>query len=139
MATGGCLCGAVRYRVDGPLRQVIACHCEQCRKSSGHFVAATAAASQHLHIDDSAAALAWFRSSEFATRGFCNRCGSSLFWQRDGAQVTSIMAGTLDGDTGLSIDAHLFVGAKSDYYEITDVAKQFDADEPSGWSQERDT
>lgn len=37
-----CRCGAVRYEVNGPLRNVIACHCEQCRRSSGHFVAATA-------------------------------------------------------------------------------------------------
>ena len=41
--TGGCLCGAVRYRVAGPLRDVVACHCAQCRRSSGHFAAATAA------------------------------------------------------------------------------------------------
>ena len=40
--TGGCLCGGVRYAVTGPLRDIIACHCEQCRRSSGHFVAATA-------------------------------------------------------------------------------------------------
>lgn len=40
--TGGCPCGGVRYEVRGPLRDVIACHCTQCRRTSGHFVAATA-------------------------------------------------------------------------------------------------
>ena len=38
---GRCLCGAVNYRVDGPLRPVVACHCGQCQRTSGHFVAAT--------------------------------------------------------------------------------------------------
>ncbi|MGO1081292.1 GFA family protein [Inquilinus sp. CA228] len=40
--TGGCLCGAVRYRVTGPLRPVVACHCSQCRRTSGHVAAFTA-------------------------------------------------------------------------------------------------
>src|ERR1700735_4617008 len=41
--TGGCMCGAVRYRVDGPLRSIVVCHCEQCRRMTGHVLAATAA------------------------------------------------------------------------------------------------
>ena len=39
---GGCLCGAVRYEAQGPLRPVVACHCDMCRRTSGHFAAATA-------------------------------------------------------------------------------------------------
>lgn len=73
----------------------------------------------------SAETLVWFRSSPAAERGFCGRCGSNLFWRRCGGDTTSIMAGTLDPPTGLSIEKHLFVGQKSDYYVLDDDAPQF--------------
>ena len=117
--TGGCLCGGVRYHVTGPLRSVVYCHCSQCRRTSGHFVAATAVAKDALTVvaDDS---LEWFASSEFASRGFCSRCGSSLFWLSEARDQVSIMAGTLDESTGLEAGEHIFVKAKGDYYDLTD-------------------
>ena len=51
-AVGGCLCRAVRYEVHGPLRDIIACHCMQCRRTSGHFVAATATRPENLVITE---------------------------------------------------------------------------------------
>ena len=117
--TGGCLCGGVRYRVTGPLRSVVYCHCSQCRRTSGHFVAATAVAKDALIVvaDEG---LEWFASSEFASRGFCNRCGSSLFWLSEARDHVSIMAGTLDESTGLEAGEHIFVKDKGDYYDLTD-------------------
>ena len=116
---GSCMCGAVRYRVNGPLRPIIACHCIQCRKSSGHFVAATACPTEALHIDGDT--LQWFASSLEAERGFCGRCGSNLFWRRKGANSTSIWAGSIDGPTGLHIAQQMFTGSKGDYYELPDA------------------
>ena len=117
--TGGCLCGGVRYRVAGPLRPIIYCHCGQCRRTSGHFVAATAADADALEIvaDES---LAWFASSEHASRGFCRRCGSSLFWRPEDGSHVSIMAGTLDNSDGLEPVEHIYVGDKGGYYELID-------------------
>jgi hypothetical protein len=126
---GGCLCGGVRYEVRGPLRDVIACHCSQCRRTSGHFVAAAAASTADLcFISDST--LTWYASSASAERGFCSTCGSNLFWRPTSAQAhtTSIMAGTLDTPTGLRLIEHIFVADKSDYYEVTDGLPQRD-----GW------
>lgn len=117
-AEGGCLCGAVTYRVNGPLRQVIGCHCGQCRKTSGHYVAATAAEDDALQVNDLDGALRWYRSSDAARRGFCSRCGSSLFWKHDERFYTAIMAGTLDGATGLGVEAHIFIADKGDYYPL---------------------
>ena len=114
---GGCLCGGVRYRVNGPLRHVIACHCSQCRRTSGHFVAATSASTSDIEFL-SDATLTWYASSSEAKRGFCNRCGGNLFWRVNGTTKTSIMAGTLDAPTGLRIAEHIFVEDKSDYYDI---------------------
>lgn len=125
---GGCLCGAIRYRVTGKLRAAVACHCRQCRKTSGHFVTATAVGSDRLEIDDTQKALTWYRSSDVARRGFCDRCGSSLFWQSDGEDVVSIMAGTLEGATGLHTAMHIFVADRGDYYELDDSIPHYAQD-----------
>ena len=122
--TGGCLCGAVRYRVTGPLRPVVACHCGQCRRTSGHFAAFTACAAGDL-VMESDRGLRWYRSSPEAERGFCGECGSNLFWKRVQGNAVSIAAGTLDGATGLSIGGHLFIADKGDYYAIADGVPQW--------------
>ena len=118
---GGCLCGAVTYTIDGPLRPVVNCHCKQCRKSSGHHVAATSGARDKIEITGE---VTWYKSSQTARRGFCAKCGSNLFWDGGGENI-SIHAGTLDGATGLQTCGHIFVADKGDYYEITDDLPQF--------------
>jgi hypothetical protein len=117
-ATGSCLCGAVRASVDGPLRDVVNCHCGQCRKWTGHHVAATAAWKRDVSLDDPENLLRWYRSSNSAKRGFCRRCGSNLFWERDGADTLTIMAGMIDGPTGLRTRAEIHTADKGDYYPL---------------------
>ena len=116
---GSCLCGAVRYEVGGPLREVIGCHCTQCRKQTGHYMAATAAKLAHFRLlADSG--LAWYEASPTAKRGFCRVCGSTLFWQGHGRDYIAIAAGSVDGPTGLKVAGHIFCADKGDYYEIAD-------------------
>jgi hypothetical protein len=127
---GGCLCGGVRYEIDGPLRDIVACHCSQCRKTSGHFMAATSAPRAALRLTASET-LRWYRSSDTAERGFCARCGGNLFWRRlpPHVETISIAAGTLDGPvTGLKIIEHIYVADKLDYYALDDGAPQRPAD-----------
>ena len=123
MTRGSCLCGEISYSVNGQLRPITACHCTQCRKQSGHFYAATAAQNEDLTIrgEDN---LTWFHASDDAERGFCKTCGSALFWRHSGEGFTSILAGSLDGETGLKIAKHIFVADKGDYYDIEDDAPQ---------------
>jgi hypothetical protein len=121
--TGGCLCGRVRYRVDGALRGVIVCHCSQCRRTSGHYAAMTSAPSNNITIMSSDS-LVWYRSSDSAQRGFCDACGSNLFWKQAGRDAVSITAGTLDLPTHLAVEQHIFVADKSDYYSINDDLPQ---------------
>lgn len=121
--TGGCLCGAVRYQIAGHLRAVVLCHCTQCRRSTGHFMAATAARHRDFRLIE-ATELRWYVSSDCARRGFCARCGSTLFWQGEGRDYVSIAAGTLDGATGLTSAYHIFVADKGDYYAIDDGLPQ---------------
>lgn len=124
--TGSCLCGAVAYEVRGEMRAVIGCHCRQCQKTSGHFVAATACRDDQLVLTRDRG-LKWFQSSPEAKRGFCSECGGNLFYKRLDRDQTSIMTGTLDHPTGLAMSHHIFVDDKSDYYEITDGLPQTDS------------
>jgi len=132
MKTGGCLCGAVTYQVNGPLRPVVACHCKQCQKTSGHHVAATSAARGDIVTTG---LVTWYQSSETARRGFCGICGSNLFWDSSASQNLSIFAGTLNSPTGLELIGHIFCADKSDYYDLVDDLPKADADDPKLMAQ----
>lgn len=124
MKQGSCLCGGVTYELSGVLRPSVACHCVQCRKTSGHYVSATQVGPEQLHITKGAT-LTWFQSTPEAQRGFCNTCGSSLFWKhQDDSGAVSVMSGTIDGATGLETTKHIFTAFKGDYYEIADDVPQ---------------
>ena len=120
--SGGCLCGGVTYRLSGPLRNVINCFCEQCRKTSGHHVAASSVLLENFEITANQT-LQWYPSSDNAKRGFCNHCGSSLFWQLDGRDNISVMAGTIDGPTGLKSVENIFTDDMSDYHTLPIVER----------------
>jgi hypothetical protein len=120
MHLGGCLCGGVRYEIRGVLRDAIACHCTQCRRTSGHYAAMTSAANKDLALISSRT-LEWYHSSPEAARGFCRVCGSNLFWRPQGEERTAITAGTLDSPTGIKLKEHICVGDKGDYYSIDDT------------------
>lgn len=125
ISTGGCLCGAVRYEVRGPLRDVVNCHCEMCQKQHGGFGPHTKARKANITLTN-VDGLAWYQTSDVARRGFCRACGSGLFWEPFDQDGTGILASTLDGETGLKTIGHIFVAEKPDFYEITDGLPQFD-------------
>jgi hypothetical protein len=118
-ATGGCLCGAVRYEVRGPLRDVVNCHCGQCLRSHGNVAAYTSAKRADLVLTEDRG-LKWYVSSDYARRGFCGECGASLFWEPFGQDRIAIAAGGIDTPSGLTTVRHVFAAHKGDYYDITD-------------------
>ncbi|WP_018239927.1 GFA family protein [Ensifer sp. BR816] len=121
---GGCLCGAVRFKAQGKLRELIFCHCSQCRKQTGLYYAATNVLDSHLDVEGGEE-VTWYRSSTAARRGFCRHCGSALFWKADGLDYTSILAGTFDAPTGLAPGYHIFCADKGDFYDIGDDLPRF--------------
>ncbi|HEY4974440.1 MAG TPA: GFA family protein [Steroidobacteraceae bacterium] len=116
-STGSCMCGQVRYEVRGALRDVICCHCDQCRRSSGHFVAATACRKTNFRLLNSDT-LRWYSAKPDMRRGFCGACGSNLFFEPVIGERISIAAGCLDQPQGLKIAAHIFAAEAGDYYRI---------------------
>ena len=131
--TGGCLCGAVRYEIEGKLRHITHCHCGMCRKAHGAAFATYASlARRRFRLKTGESALRAFRSSESVTREFCGTCGSSLFWS-DGEhpEAIGIALGTLDGDPGGRPEAHIYAKDRAPWDEITDALPRFDGDVPA--------
>ena len=121
--SGHCLCGAVRFEVSGELAPPHACHCEQCRRQSGHFVASTHVPRDAFSLTEDSG-LKWYRSSEYAQRGFCAECGTAMLWD-DGSDDVNISMGCFEQPTGVSLTRHIFAEEKGDYYDINDGLPAF--------------
>ena len=96
LRTGGCQCGAIRYRIDGPVFDAQICHCRMCQKAFGSYFAPLGGVRVE-HITWSRGRPSLFRSSTAAVRGFCSACGTPLTFQYDSEpHEVSIALGTLD-------------------------------------------
>ena len=109
-ASGGCQCGAVRYRIEGPLGPAGFCHCRMCQKAFGSFGAPLVAV-PHERFRWTRGEPSIFRSSPIVARGFCRHCGTPLFMQEDGDGQIEIAVGTLD-DPAVAAPDHV-VGLES--------------------------
>ncbi len=123
MTKGHCLCEAVTFTVTGPLGRATACHCGQCRKQSGHHWASSSAAEADIAITGK---VKWYAASTTAKRGFCETCGSFLFWKAHDEDRISFALGALDAPTGVRLESHIFVADKGDYYDIADNLPQYE-------------
>ena len=127
--SGSCACQSVKFELLPPLRDVITCHCKQCRKMTGHFWAATAVAKQNLKFLKEEG-LTWFQSSKGVRRGFCKICGSNLFYDREGRDFVAVSPGAIDAEIDLKTTEHIFVDEKGTYYDLSDALPQ-----SGGWSK----
>jgi hypothetical protein len=103
--SGGCLCGAVRFEIDGPLRDIVVCHCSLCRRAGTNAAAYTSAPEPAVRLVGSSEP-AVYVDSNGRERSFCPTCGSLLFWS-EGDDRLSISAGALDTDAGLHVRRHI--------------------------------
>ncbi len=122
---GGCLCGHIRYRATSPPLRGVICHCEMCRKHSG----APALAFVHFAAASFAwigAQPRWYRSSQYAERGFCPDCGSTLGMREEvlGDRV-QVCVGSLDEPGAVSIQDHVWFGSRVPWFEIHDQLPRF--------------
>lgn len=124
---GSCLCGKVDFTVKGELRDVLACHCGQCRKQTGLYYAATDAKLGDIEINGEES-ITWYEASNIAKRGFCSACGSALFWKHNELDRISILAGAFDEPTGLQIVAHIYCKDKGDFYTLEDELPKYDGE-----------
>ncbi|SIS56599.1 Uncharacterized conserved protein [Roseivivax lentus] len=117
MLTGSCCCGDITFTVAGTPKGAAVCHCSQCRKMSGHLWSSSYVPESDITITG---APRWFAASDSATRGFCPRCGSFLFWKAHDEDTMSFAMGAIDGATGMRIVKHIFTDSRGDYYDLPD-------------------
>ena len=124
MHKGSCLCGAVRFEVEGRLASPSACHCTRCRKHTGYYEAGTDVPRSAVTMEGSDN-ITWYFSSEKVRRGFCRICGSSLFFDIVTVDRMGLAMGAFDTPTETALALHIFVADKGDFCEIADGLPQY--------------
>ena len=133
-ATGGCLCGTIRYAVAAPLKNVIACHCTHCRKISG------AGSSHNAAIPTSAMTITTGKPKLYAdtadsgnrlSRFFCADCGSSLYSRRENMpQMTILKVGTLDDASGLTLAMNIWTDSALPWLHVDPAVEHYPGNRP---------
>ena len=114
-----CLCKGIVMTIKGNFRPVVNCHFIQCTKTHGNYASYTSVLEESITYK-SKSTLKWFPSSARAKRGFCKKCGASVFFKRLGSRSISISAGLFKNPTKLKTISHIYTHNKRDYYKITD-------------------
>lgn len=123
MHKGACLCGAVTFEINADLPEASACHCDQCRRWTGHYLVSTEVKNKDITIHGEEN-VSWFKSSEKVRRGFCSQCGSVLFFDAVFRDWMGVSMGAIDKPTHTQLSLHIFAAEKGDYYELTDGLPQ---------------
>ena len=125
LLTGGCFCARVRYQIDAPLRAARSCHCSRCRKAfSGAGSAYAEVAPGSFSWTCGEENLTLYESVAGWGLCFCRSCGTTLCATHSG-QVHGVTLGSVDGDPGVEIEMHIFVGSKAPWDHIGGDASQF--------------
>lgn len=125
MLTGGCFCGRVRYRISAPLAPGRACHCSRCRKAfSGTGSSYAEVVPGSFAWTAGSDNLTFFETTPGWGMAFCRTCGSTLCGT-SGDSVHGVTLGCVDGDPGVQIEMHLFVGSKAPWDHIGGNAPQY--------------
>lgn len=127
---GSCFCGAVRYKINGQLHDARSCHCSMCRKA----FSAQASAFAFLNPDE----FSWVAGEDLLTSyssnagaglQFCSVCGSTLCGTFEG-RVIGVTLGCVDGDPGVTLGMHIYVGSKASWETIPDGVPQYEEGPP---------
>ncbi|MBN8281266.1 MAG: GFA family protein [Gammaproteobacteria bacterium] len=128
--TGGCACGQVRYEIRAPLKNARSCHCSRCRKTF------SGAGSAYAEVEPGAfrwtageGGLIDHQTSPGWGLVFCGRCGSTLAGNHEG-ELHGVTLGCVDGDPGVAIGMHIFVGSRAPWDHIGGDAPRYEAGPP---------
>ena len=125
---GGCLCGAVRYAIDVPLKELRACHCKDCQRASGAHGAVVAFVRREDFKLVQGTPKRYAKKADSGRsliRYFCGECGSSLLSHRETMpEVIGVRAGTLDDPSRLRITGHIWTKSAPPWSYIDPAATQ---------------
>ena len=129
---GGCLCGQVRFVITGGIRDIVYCHCSQCRKAQGSAFATNgnvdAEAFRFLQGEEE---LTGYESSPGQTKYFCRHCGSPILSRTlSRPDKVRVRLGTIESDISERPSGHIFVTSKANWEEISGNLPRYEAYEP---------
>ncbi|GAO36624.1 aldehyde-activating protein [Sulfuricella sp. T08] len=132
MYRGGCLCGVVRFEIEGPIRNIVYCHCSQCRKAQGSAFATNGIVrASGFRITSGEDALTGYESTPGQTKFFCKICGSPILSKSESRpEDVRVRLGTIDSDIEERSVAHIFATSKANWEEISGDLPQYEAYEP---------
>lgn len=132
MYTGRCLCGAVQYEIHGEIRNIVCCHCSECRKAQGSAFATNGIVrSDEFKILSGADALTGYEATPGQIKYFCKICGSPIISKTaSNPQQVRVRLGTIESDISERPQAHIFVTSKANWEDIGGDLPQYDSYEP---------
>ncbi|MFO7604430.1 MAG: GFA family protein [Gammaproteobacteria bacterium] len=133
MYTGGCLCGTIRFEIKGPIRNIVYCHCSQCRKAQGSAFATNGIVKAcDFDIHTGADALTGYESTPGQTKYFCKVCGSPILSQTASKpDQVRVRLGTIESEIEERPMAHIFTTSKANWEKISDDLPQYETYEPN--------
>ncbi|MCV6614090.1 MAG: GFA family protein [Cellvibrionaceae bacterium] len=126
MNKGSCLCGQVSYQIEGPLGDIVHCHCQTCRKAHGSAFSSVAAVAEDKFELNTQDQLGAFESSPGKWRYFCKNCGTQIYAKRDNKNHIVLRLGSLDSASGYRQSNHIWVSQKAPWYSISQRLPEFD-------------
>jgi hypothetical protein len=121
--TGGCLCGALRYEATVSESENWYCHCRMCQKATGSAVS-TSAIIKKSQLRMLKGTAKYYQSSTDIERGFCDNCGSPMFFRPIKEDWISILSGTLDDPEVAPPEGHYGIESRISWLKIVDDLKQ---------------
>ena len=130
-----CLCGTLRYEIDGPFTMMMSCHCSMCRKHHGApFATFAAAALDGFRWIAGENEVKYYDSSSQGKRSFCPVCGSVGPTLMKEMGLAVVPAGAIDGDPGIRSKGHIFAASKAPWHTISDSLPQHE-EYPKDWGE----
>ena len=126
--SGGCQCGAVRYRIEGEIRYPHLCHCRMCQKASGNYFVPLGASGRDAFALTRGEP-SWFQSSQHVRRGFCGKCGTPLFYDIPDMDFINVTLGSLDNPQKIAPEAQSNLAEKMKWFSLLD-ALPVEAEQP---------
>jgi hypothetical protein len=132
MVSGQCLCGDVKYKIEGKISPIWLCHCSKCRRSTGSaFHASAICPAENFTWQCGEEGIREYESTPTYLIRFCGRCGTPVPQQLRGTELVFLHVGALDDVGERRVDHHIFTGSKASWFEITDDKPQFDEHKPA--------
>ncbi|MDC5333133.1 GFA family protein [Acinetobacter baumannii] len=121
---GQCLCGETTFEVELKNHDVHVCHCSMCRRQTSGVIMTVDVVKDSLKFIQQKH-LSVFNSSEWGERGFCNACGTIIFWRTKDQSYCNINVFSLNEPVeGLHLDMEIFIDSKPDFYNFQNDTKK---------------